>query len=201
MAARDDILLRVKDRLFGMEGTVDKDEELLRFIDDYIELVEKWTARKADSTVITGELLDGTGHYVLYPRWGPITSVQNLWVDETREFGSESLLTEGADQDFIVVNEPGYILRLDERFPNKAACIKIDYTTSGWSKDLYRAVVELVVIDVHRKTANLDPHITMITAGASTIIAGMKGIPEEILAIIEINRRFVMPMGRTVEVR
>lgn len=195
MSTKQDVLEYVHKRFFDLDQNPTEDVFLDKVIANYITFIENYTNRKADATTITDEYHDGTGSSILYPYWGAIASVENLYVDYSRQFTSSSLIDSSK---YLVLpsDDPSYIQLIDSHFENVRLCIKIDYTTTSWNDDLIWACGELTVRVLERKNIGSGFDTSLTTFGGQMLMYRALQIPNDILAVLESNRRFLLPQGK-----
>lgn len=196
MSTAQEVLEYVHKRFFDLENNPAEDVFLDKVIANYISFIESYTNRKADATIITDEYHDGTGSSILYPYWGAIASVQNLYVDYSRRFTSSSLIDSSK---YLVLpsHDPSYIQLIDSYFENVRLSIKINYTTTSWNDDLVWACGELAVRVLERKNIGSGFDASLTTFGGQMLMYKTIHIPNDILAVLESNRRFLLPQGKT----
>lgn len=135
------------------------------------------------------EYQDGDAGVVMYLRVIPCASVL-LYCDSTRQFGSDTLLTQ--DTDYVLEEETGRIILISGSFPPGPGTVKAVYTGGFDSNDSESALLEGACIELVRywydmiRNARIGLKSQSVAGGTTSYI---NDIPDDVKAIAESLRR------------
>lgn len=109
MAVKANALVSLSDlKIFLPDITDTTFDTLLEMLIDQVSAVaDKLAGRNLAAQTYANELHDGNGKSRLYLKHYPINSVSAITEDD-------DTLTEGADEDFVIYSDRGYLLRIDD---------------------------------------------------------------------------------------
>jgi len=140
LVSRDDVL----QSLNLDSSNVDAVDEMIAWIQDRAELL---IGRKLEEDEFTW-YLDGTGSNRIVLPVAPVTSVDELYIDSSREFATETT-------EYYLNGDHGIITLYDVVTPRMPICVKIvataGYTETTFPKSLRMAFIEAISWNLSRK--------------------------------------------------
>jgi hypothetical protein len=177
-----------------------EDARIEAYIDRASAVISMFCDRKFASTVYTAEIYNGTGHSSLWLNNWPIIAVASLYLDSTRTFGSDSLLSvwSGGTGDYVFhtgEEGQGLVERVNGGFSFGVRNIQITYTAGFATIPFAVAEAAIHLVAYYQTRAKKVAFIqqTETYAGGGTTTYTPREWPKEVRDLLEPwrKKRFV----------